>query len=122
MTIPNINFKTTNTEVGDDLKALVEQKIQSLDKYIHDTPVLFEVEFEKVAEHQSGNIFRVEVNMQIDGSLFRAQSTRESFEKAIDDVRTQLDAELRRSTTRKETLFRKGARKIKSMLRFGQPK
>lgn len=120
MTMPTINFKATNTEASDELKSLVEQKLQSLEKYIQDTPSVCAVEFEKVASQQSGNIYRVEVNMQLDGSLFRAQSTMESFEKAVDEVRDQLDKELRRFAKKRETLFKKGARKIKEMLRFGR--
>ena len=119
MSIPTINFKATNTEVDEGLKTLAEQKLHSLDKYVQDTPAILDVEFEKVTAQQSGNIYRVEANMQLDGSLFRAQSTTDSFEKSIDEVRDQLDKELRRSAKKQETLFKKGARKIKEMLRFG---
>ena len=118
--MPTINFKATNTEVDDSLKTLAEQKLQALEKFVQDTPAILDVEFEKVTAQQSGNIYRVEANMQLDGWLFRAQSTMDSFEKAIDEVRDQLDKELRRNAKKQETLFKKGARKIKEMLRFGK--
>ena len=120
MAIPTINFKANNVEVSDELKALVEQKMQTLDKYIQNMPVICDVEFDKAANQQSGNVYQVGVNMQLDGVLFRAQATMDSFEKAIDEVRDQLDKELRRAAKKRETLFKKGARKIKNLLRFGR--
>jgi ribosomal subunit interface protein len=114
-----INFKATNVHINDALKSLAEQKLQSLDKYLHNSSVICDVEFEQVAKHQHGNLFRIEVNLEIDGKLYRAEATLDSFEKAIDEVRNELDTEVRRDKGKKEALLKRGARKIKEMLRFG---
>lgn len=119
MAFPTIQFKATNTQLDPMLTTLVEQKFESLAKFIGDeTDVQCEVEFEKETGHQSGNIFRVEANLFLSGKLYRAEASEENFEKAIDEVRSELDKELRRSRNKKETLFKKGGRKIKEMLRF----
>lgn len=120
MAIPGIQFKSTNVNLDPSLTSLVEQKFQSLEKFIGDeTDVRCEVEFEKVAPHQSGDVFRVEANLFVRGTLYRAESTESSFEIAIDKVREELDKELRRANDKRDTMIKKGGRKIKEMLRFG---
>lgn len=121
MSFPTIQFKATNTNLDQGLSALVEQKFQSLGKFIGDeTDVHCAVEFEKETAHQSGAHFRVEANLTLKGKLFRAEASEESFEKAIDEVRDELDKELRRDNDKRGTLAKRGGRKLKEMLRFGR--
>lgn len=120
MAFPTIQFKATNTELDQTLTNLVEQKFASLDKFFEDDAHMHcEVEFEKETAHQSGNHFRVEANLTVGGTLHRAEASEENFEKAIDTVRNELDKEIRRTTSKKETLFKKGSRAVKDMMRFG---
>ncbi len=121
MAFPNIQFKTTNTEIEEKLKTLTEQKFTSLEKFIGDEEdVMCEVEFEKETAHQSGSHFRVEANLKLKGKLYRAEASEDNFEKAIDEVRNELDKEMRRASSRQETLVKKGGRALKEMLRFGK--
>jgi len=120
MTFPSIKFKFTNTESNEQLQFLTEQKLQPLSKYIGDAPALCEVEYEKLNHQNSGDVYRIEVNLDVNGKFFRAEAALDSFEKAVDEVQSELDKELRRANTKKETLLRKGGRKIKEMLRFGR--
>lgn len=121
MSFPHIQFKATQVEVDDALKNLVEQKFQSLAKYIGDeTDVRCEVEFEKVAPHQNGPVFRVEANLWVAGTLYRAEATEVSFEHAIDEVRAELDKEIRRARSKRDSLLKKGGRRLKEMLRWGK--
>lgn len=116
----NIRYKATNTELDITLQSLIESKLDSLKKFYSETQsVRFEVEFEKETAHQSGKHYRVEVNMHVDGDLFRAETSELSFEEAIDEVRNELDKELRRATKKKETLIKRGGRAIKNMMRMG---
>lgn len=121
MSFPMINFKSTNTEISDDLKYVAENKLATLDKFIGEAPAICDVEFERVTNHhQQGEIFRVEVNLQIEGNLHRAEATAESFEKALDQTRDDLQHELHAKQGKQETLFIKGARQIKEMMRWGR--
>ena len=121
MAFPSIQFKATNTELDEGLQELMEQKLRSLEKFItNETDLKCEVEFEKVTHHQSGNVHRVEANFYKDGQFYRAEATEDSFEKAIDEVRDELDKELRRDRKKKGTLIKRGGRAIKDMLRFGK--
>lgn len=120
MSFPMIQFKATNTDLDGDLQDLVEQKFQSLEKYIGDeTDVSCAVEFEKETAHQSGKFFRFEANVLVAGKMYRAEASELSFEEAVDEVRSELDKEMRRSNKKHETLVKRGGRKIKDMLRFG---
>lgn len=121
MSFPEINFKATNTEIGGGLKDLVAQKFEGLEKYVGDeTDTKCEVEFEKETAHQSGNFFRVEANLWLAGRLYRAEASEASFEMAIDEVRNELDKELRRAGDKQNTLMKRGGRAIKKMMRFGR--
>lgn len=119
MSFPTITYKATNTVLEAHLQELVEKKFQTFERYVGDaTDLKCEVEFEKEAARTNGKVYRVETNFYRDGQLFRAEATAESFEKAIDEVRDELDKELRRDSKKKETMFRRGARAIKDMLRM----
>ena len=121
MAFPMIQFKATNTELIGDLQDIMEMKLHSLEKYIGDeTDLKCQVEFEKVTTQNSGQIFRVEANLYVGGRLYRAESTETTFEEAIDEVRNELDKEMRRSNKKHETLMKKGGRAIKRMMRRGE--
>jgi len=119
MTTPNISFKHTDTDVNYELQNLLNHKLESIHKYLED-PAIIEVEFRKEAPKSAGDVFVVEVNCTTKGTLHRAVSLSESFEKGIDDVRNELDKELRRAKKKRGSLFRKGARRIKEMMRWGR--
>ena len=120
MSFPVITFKHTNIPVAYHLEELVTQKFQSLAHHVTgDTTARCEVEFEKVAPHHNGPVYRVEANILCSGAVYRAVKTAESFEKAIDTVRAEIDRELQRARTKKQSLWRKGARRMKDIMRFG---
>ena len=121
MALGMITFKHTHAEHTGRLEAVVVNKFQSLNRYVgNETDVRCEVEFQKVAPRQSGMLYRVEANMWLAGKLFRAEATDENFEKAIDIVRSELDTEMHKSHTKRESLMRRGGRKFKEMLRWGR--
>lgn len=118
MTTPNITFKHTNTDVDYELQSILTQKITALQKYFEE-PTLVEVEFRKEAPRNNGDIYVVEVNCAVKGELYRAVAKSDAFEKSIDQARNELDTELRRDKKKKDSMFRKGARRIKEMMRWG---
>jgi ribosomal subunit interface protein len=121
MSFPTIQFKTTNTPADPSLQEHAAAKLATLEKFIAGaTDATCQVEFEKVASHQSGTIYRVEANLYANGELYRAEATRDSFMNAIDAVEAELDKELRRQNDKRDTLLKRGGRKIKEMLRFGK--
>ena len=120
MSLQRITFKHTGVDVRPHLQDIVTEKLQTLDRFLGGkTDVKCEVEFAKVAPRRNGAVYRIEVNIWTAGDLHRAEATEETFERAIDVVRSELESELQRSRTKKQSLWRKGARKMKDMMRFG---
>lgn len=120
MALTPITFKSTNISVEDRLKQLVTDKFSSLEKFIGTAPNATEVEFSKNTAHQHGDICNIEANMTVNGKLFRAQAMRDTFEKAVDDVRDGLEREITRAHEKRDTLVRRGGRMLKNMFNLGQ--
>ncbi len=121
MTFPRISLKTTNYTVTPNLEVLIDQKFAPLGKFLDERKESFcEIELEKITEQQSGKIFRAEVNLETGGKLFRAESTEEQMEQAIDSVRNEVKNELQRVHGKRQSLVRRGGQALKNMLRFGK--
>lgn len=121
MITQNITFKHAGTETDASIRPFVIEKLASLEKYVGDeTDVRTEVEFEKIASHKSGMICRVEINIFVGGRVFRSASEQTTYEAALDVVKDELDQEMRRDHEKRNSLIRRGGRKIKEMMRLGR--
>lgn len=117
MTFPTINYKFNGIEVAKSLAEVVDQKFAALDKFIGDSRnTVCDVEFEKVATHQHGRVYRVEVTLGVEGEIYRADAVEETFEKAIDVVRNELDRELSRAKDKQTTLDKSAGRELKKQM------
>lgn len=121
MSFPIINFKFTNTETDEKLQDLASNKFNGLQKFVGEAPAICEVEFEKITNHrQQGKIHRAEINLEINGKLYRAEATDETFERAIDEVKSELEESLRRARGKEDTMLKKGGRRLKQILNWGK--
>lgn len=117
MTFPSITYNFNDIEEARTLTDVLETKFTSLEKYLHDhETVSCDVEFSKVAAKQNGQIHKVSTNLMINGTLFRADAVEESFAQAIDEVRSELDKELRRSKDKQATLEKQAGREAKEKM------
>jgi len=116
-----MNYKTNNLDIDEFLQALCEKKLQTLQKFFQEhQEVSADIEFHLEGASNAGKQYKIEVNLTIDGQLYRAEATEESFEQAIDEVRDELDKELRREKKKRTSLVRRGGRAFKNLLRFGK--
>ncbi len=116
-----MNYKTNNLDVDEFLRALCEKKLETLQKFFQEhQEVSADIEFQLEGASNSGKQYKIEVNLTIDGQLYRAEATEESFEQAIDEVRNELDKELRRDKRKRTSLMKRGGRALKNLLRFGK--
>lgn len=121
MTFPHINVKTTNFTMTPKLETLLDQKFAPIGKLLDDrNETLCEIELEKITDHQSGKIHRVEVNLTVNGKLYRTDATEEQIEQAIDSARNELKNELQRAHGKQKSLVRRGGQALKDMMRFGK--
>jgi ribosomal subunit interface protein len=120
MSFPSIQFKATNIYIEGKWRDAVQQKFATLSKFIGNKPeATCHVEFEKLGSHHTGPIYRIDVSLFAHGKVFRADTLQESFEVAIDKVHQELTQELSKAHSKRDTLVRRGRRKIKEMLRWG---
>jgi ribosomal subunit interface protein len=120
MTFPTINYKYNGIEEAKSLTDTIEQKIGPLGKFIaEDADAVCDLEFEKLSAHHHGRIYRVESTLSVNGHVYRAEATENSFEEAIDIVRDELDAELSRAKDKQVTLDKSAGREAKEQLQNG---
>jgi ribosomal subunit interface protein len=120
MSFPTITFKHTNIEPDYAMQSLVQTKLSTLGKYLVGARnVRCEVQFERVTGHQHGPVCRIEVNIWRGNTLARTEATENTFEKAIDEVRRTLEHDLERAHDKRLSVFKKGARRLKEMVRWG---
>lgn len=120
-TFPTINIKTTNFELADAIEDVLNKRLKTLEKFLpaDETRLVCHVELEKLTGQQAGRIFRAEINLQVAGTLLRVEATEERMEDAIDRAKSELKSELVRTNGKRQSLFRRGAKKLKDMMRFG---
>lgn len=113
----NITYKYNDLEEARALTNVVDQKLEMLGKFVDDgIPVLCEVEFKKEGAHQNGKVFHVAVNTTVNGAMYRAEATENSFEEALDEVRNELDKELRRAKGKQQSMLKRAGRKMKEAI------
>jgi ribosomal subunit interface protein len=121
MSFPTITFKHTNLEPDYVLQKLITSKLSALQKYLAGArDIKVEVELEKLAAHVQGPICRIEANIWRGAKLSRAEAVADTFEKAIDEVRANLDHELERAHDKRVSVWRRSARRVKEMMRFSR--
>lgn len=117
-----IIIKGTNIKFSPSINQYIKEKIGGLEKFLKKfNPELIEarVEVGKITRGQrQGDIFRAEVNLSINGQLFRAERTEESLMAAIDLVKDELAREIRRHKDKQMTMSVRGARSWKKFWRL----
>jgi len=116
-------IKATNTTLTTAITDYVNAKLSKsvLEKFAGQSEIFsVEVDIGKTTGHHThGEIFRAEINVSVKGKVLRAVSDKEDLYSAIDDVRDEIIEVLRDTKTKKDTLWKRGARRIKNMLRWG---
>ena len=117
-----IIIKTTNTELTPDIAEYLNQKIHGLDKFLDgmDRNVIeARVEIGKTTKHhQTGDIFRAEVNLSLPGKILRSEAEELDFRTAIDRVKEELQNKIKKYRGKMEAKYKRGARVAKKLLRL----
>ncbi len=94
-----IVIKATNLDLTPPLKAYIDKKIGSLQKYLvrfeEEAEVKVEVEVARTTKHHhKGNVFYAEANARLLDTILRAEESAPDIRKAIDVVRQTLEREI----------------------------
>lgn len=114
-----INLKTKNFSLTPSIKFYLEEKLNSLDKFLpSDESISADIELSKTTKHhQKGDIFRAEINLNVPGRLIRADAEQWDLRAAIDEMKDGLQREIKNSKEKNISLYKKGARLFKKRLR-----
>ena len=113
----NINIKATNIELTDAIREYVNKRVSSLEKLIKDGAIISVEVGRTTNHHNKGDIFKAEINIKNDGEVFYADVEREDLYSAIDEVKEEISRKLKRNKGRTTTLYRRGAKSVKKMLK-----
>ena len=114
-----IDLKTKNFEITPSIKTYLQEKLDTLDKFLpKDESIFADVELAQTTKHHhKGDIFKAEVNLKVPGRLIRAVAEKWDLRVAIDAVKDELQREITVSKEKNISLYRKGARLLKKLLR-----
>lgn len=116
----NITIKSIEEGLVSNVRDYANKRMDGLSKFIssHGNSAKINVEIEKTTNHhKSGDVFRAEVVISGIGTEVRAASEKDDVYASIDDVKEELERQLVEIKDRKVTLFRRGARSVKKMLK-----
>lgn len=117
-----LNIKATLLDLNDEIRDYVENRVNYLDKFMDATEqdqAIFNVEVGKTtAAQHTGEIFRAEINLNVHGNSYRTESVRDNIITAIDEATHEMEHQLVHHKTKRNTLFRRGAKQIKKLLRL----
>lgn len=114
-----INKKATNISFTPAISEYIEKKLSMLDKFFRDNDeVLVNIEVGKISRHhKQGDVFRAEIQIVANRQTYYAVSETEDLYAAIDEVKDEIVHEITSNRKKIMRLFKKGAIKIKNLLR-----
>lgn len=117
----NIKIKATNMELTSAIAGYVEKRLLGLEKFMRhsdsEDPIVYVEVGRTTNHHKNGDVFRAEIHMRSGDADLRAFSEQTDLYAAVDDLRGEAVRVLTDTIDRKDTLFRRGARSIKKMMK-----
>lgn len=115
----NIHVKATNMALTPAISDYVEKKVSMLEKFFHGvSDVLVNVEVGKTTRHhKSGDVFRAEIHISIDGEQYYAEVESEDLYASIDKVKDEISYSMTSKRKKAIRMFRKGGAHIKNMMK-----
>lgn len=119
----NITIKATKYRLTPEIEAILEEKLAAPLRLLGEKgeTALLEIEIEEAPpEGRSSEPCRLVARLIVDGQVYHAEAVKPTPSSAADRVRSELEAEIRRSRGRARRLMRRGGIALKNLLRFGR--
>lgn len=112
------NIKATTITLSPSLREYIVKKVSVFEKFVTkpEAEMLCDVELRESTHHQKGPYYYAEINLNLDGKLYRATAEEESYEAAIDKVKDEIVRELTKSKAKRRAMWHRGAQKLKSWM------
>jgi putative sigma-54 modulation protein len=115
-----ITIKATGLELTPSIQEYAEKRVESLEKFIHTNSgsVLAQIEVGMISRHhKSGDIFRAEVNVSVNGEVLYAWAEKDDLYASIDEMHNKMERELASRKDKKINLMKRGETVVKKILR-----
>ena len=115
-----INIKYTNIESTPAIEEYLNKKLAKIGEFAEreQDEVILRVEVGKTTKHhQSGDVFRAEIQTHFSGQDFRAVTETDDLYAAIDEAKGEILREIKNNKAKKDTLLKKSGRRVKHMLK-----
>lgn len=115
-----IHFKGTNYDLPADVSARAQKKLEGVKRYLgreSESARAYVDLGKETGAHQTGRIWRADINLDVGGNRFYAKAIEETIEQAIDKSTTELASEVRTARKRQQSLMKKGGTMLKSLMR-----
>ncbi|HEX9664317.1 MAG TPA: ribosome-associated translation inhibitor RaiA [Patescibacteria group bacterium] len=111
-----ITIKGTNIKLTPEIKDYIDQKLNSLDKFVKGILEAL-VEVGKTSQHhRTGQVFRAEADLRLPGKVLRAEAVAGDLNTAVNQVKDELQRQLKKYKNRQEAKSRRGQRVLKREL------
>ena len=117
----NIKIATDNIRRIEEVTNYAKRKMESLDKFINpkDEGVSMDIRVSKTTDHhRAGKIYKAEISVMTSGKKFGAEVEADDLFVAIDELKDIISRKMSSYKGKKRGLFKKGAAKIKRLLRM----
>jgi ribosomal subunit interface protein len=117
----NIQISSQNIELETKERSRIESKIKKLFRYFVSTDTSIEstvLVIKTTNHHNKGDIYKTEIKLHSSGKEHYSEATSTDPRKAFDTAFLSIEKEIKSVGGKKNTLFRKGAKKIKEILRY----
>jgi ribosomal subunit interface protein len=113
-----INIKATNIELTSEIERYVNDKVNTIDKFLNHDESFAYIEVGKTTNHhKQGDIFKAEIDIRAGEEKYFASSETEDLYTAINLAKEEILSTLKSIRGRKQTLFRRGAKSVKKMMK-----
>jgi len=110
-------------ELSEEVKNYVSKRVTNLEKLLAsieagrgEVLVNFEIS-RSTNHHKSGDIFHADCLIKIDGREFYGSADGEDFHQVVDAVKDSLYNEINKNKDRRQTLMKRGAARIKTLIK-----
>lgn len=113
----NTQIKTTNMDLTDSLREYVEKRVSVFEKFSKGESSAYVEVGKTTNHHKSGDVYKAEINLTLDGKVYRSKIETTDLYAAIDEAKDDLFVSVTSQKDRDQTLWKRGARSVKKMLK-----
>jgi ribosomal subunit interface protein len=113
------HIKHTNMELTEAIADYLEKKLKAFEKFVDESVEgIARVEVGRTSNHHhKGDVFRAEIDLEFGHQKFHASVEADDLYRAIDEVKDEIVQEITRASKKRRHLVRRGAQKIKDILK-----